>query len=71
MRKIFLTVVGLFLIIINLTQAQDKFATIISNTNQKLSSDIMTPEVLWSFGRITELSVSPKEYFAANAKTNN
>lgn len=61
MRKIFLTIVGLFLIIINLTQAQDKFATILNNTNQKLSSDIMTPEVLWSFGRITEMAVSPDE----------
>jgi len=61
MRKLLLAVVGLFLIIINLTQAQDKFATILSNSEQKLSSDIMTPEVLWSFGRITEMTVSPDE----------
>jgi len=61
MRKTFLAIVGLFLIIINLTQAQDKFATILNNTSQKISSDIMTPEVLWSFGRITEMTVSSDE----------
>ncbi len=61
MRKIVLTIVGLFLIIFNLTQAQDKYASIITNSNPKLSSDILTPEVLWSFGRITETAVSPDE----------
>lgn len=61
MRKIVLTIVGLFLIIINLTQAQDKYASILTNINPKLSSDIMSPEVLWSFGRISEFSVSPDE----------
>ncbi len=39
--------------------SQDKFASIIPNKELKLTSDIMTPEVLWSFGRITETAVSP------------
>lgn len=33
---------------------------LISKPNLQLTSDIMTPEVLWSFGRISEINVSPK-----------
>lgn len=28
--------------------------------DMKLASDVMTPEVLWSFGRIGSVSVSPR-----------
>ncbi len=34
-------------------------APVIGKPDLKLSSDIMTPEVLWSFGRLGELEVSP------------
>ena len=30
-------------------------------TLQKLTSDVMTPEVLWSFGRIGNVSLSPDQ----------
>lgn len=33
---------------------------IISKPDLKLTTDIMTPEVLWSFGRISEVNLSPK-----------
>ncbi|MBN2668690.1 MAG: S9 family peptidase [Bacteroidales bacterium] len=33
--------------------------SIIDKQDLKLSSDIMTPEVLWSFGRISEVELSP------------
>ncbi len=34
--------------------------TIITKPELKLTSDIMTPEVLWSFGRVSEINISPK-----------
>lgn len=58
MKRIFLTAAAFFLLI-NLSFSQDKFPSIIPFNEIKLTSDIMTPEVLWSFGRITEMSVSP------------
>ena len=36
-------------------------APIIEKPQLKLESDIMTPEVLWSFGRITEVEISPDQ----------
>ncbi len=42
------------------TNQTTKDTSIISKPDLKLTSDIMTPEVLWSFGRISEVSVSPK-----------
>jgi dipeptidyl aminopeptidase/acylaminoacyl peptidase len=36
-----------------------KEATLIEKKEMKLSADLMTPEVLWSFGRLSEPSVSP------------
>jgi len=43
------------------TQSDNKLVNekIIEKPDLKLSSDIMTPEVLWSFGRIGEVTVSP------------
>ncbi|MBA4408885.1 MAG: S9 family peptidase [Bacteroidota bacterium] len=41
-----------------------------SSEVQKLTSDIMTPEVLWSFGRIGEPSVSPDKSTVLYAVTN-
>lgn len=40
------------------TKAKDD-APIIGNHNLKLDSDLMTPEVLWSFGRLSDPQVSP------------
>jgi len=37
--------------------SQDK--TVIGKPNLKLNSDIMTPEVLWSFGRVSDIQLSP------------
>ena len=34
-------------------------ANLIEKPNLKLSSDIMTPEVLWSFGRLSDIQLSP------------
>jgi len=34
-------------------------STIISKPNLKLESDVMTPEVLWSFGRLSDVQLSP------------
>jgi dipeptidyl aminopeptidase/acylaminoacyl peptidase len=36
-------------------------APVIEKPQLKLESDIMTPEVLWSFGRITEVEISPDQ----------
>jgi Tol biopolymer transport system component len=36
-----------------------KDAPIIEKKEMKLTSDLMTPEVLWSFGRLSEPAVSP------------
>ena len=37
--------------------SQDK--TVIGKPDLKLTSDIMTPEVLWSFGRVSDIQLSP------------
>jgi dipeptidyl aminopeptidase/acylaminoacyl peptidase len=49
------------------SSAQDKYQSIIPNTPPDIKSEIMTPEVLWSFGRITEHSVSPDGNLVAYA----
>ena len=36
----------------------------------KLSSDVMTPEVLWSFGRIENVSVTPDDRTTEYDNTN-
>ncbi len=41
--------------------AGEKEAKIIGKPDLKLESDVMTPEVLWSFGRVGEVQVSPDE----------
>ncbi len=43
------------------TGAEEQEAKIISKPDLKLESDIMTPEVLWSFGRLGDVQVSPDE----------
>ncbi|MDD5363025.1 MAG: S9 family peptidase [Ignavibacteria bacterium] len=58
MRKVLLIIAALF-ILTEFVNSQDKFTSIINNQSPKLTSPLMTPEVLWSFGRITEFSVSP------------
>jgi len=59
---LFLTA-GIFFIGINscsTTEMKEK-APIIGKADLKLESDIMTPEVLWSFGRLGDVQVSPDE----------
>jgi len=41
--------------------SSDKYVDIIQKKDIKLSSDIMTPEVLWSFGRISDVQLSPDQ----------
>ena len=41
--------------------AEEQEAKIISKPDLKLTSDVMTPEVLWSFGRLGDVQVSPDE----------
>ncbi len=38
---------------------KQKTENLIEKPNLKLNSDIMTPEVLWSFGRLSDVQVSP------------
>ncbi len=45
----------------NDTGTDDSVAKIIGKPELKLESDIMTPEVLWSFGRLGDVQVSPGE----------
>jgi Tol biopolymer transport system component len=39
----------------------ETYVDIIQKKDIKLSSDIMTPEVLWSFGRISDIQLSPDQ----------
>jgi hypothetical protein len=41
------------------SQPQETDAPLITKNQLQLSSDIMTPEVLWSFGRLGDVQVSP------------
>jgi len=54
---------GIFFIGINScsTTEMKEEAPIIGKADLKLESDIMTPEVLWSFGRLGDVQVSPDE----------
>ncbi|MFA5012491.1 MAG: S9 family peptidase [Ignavibacteria bacterium] len=58
MKRILL-ISAVLILFVKISLAQEKFPSIIPFGEKKLTSDIMTPEVLWSFGRITEMSVSP------------
>lgn len=40
-------------------QQEKEIAPVISKSNLQLNSDIMTPEVLWSFGRVSDIQLSP------------
>jgi len=58
MKRILL-ISAVLILFVKISIAQEKFPSIIPFDEKKLTSDIMTPEVLSSFGRITEMSVSP------------
>ncbi len=45
----------------NKTSENQSEEKIIGKPNLKLTSNIMTPEVLWSFGRLSDVQVSPDE----------
>ncbi|MCD4773025.1 MAG: S9 family peptidase [Bacteroidales bacterium] len=63
MKKLFLFV--LVVVIVSLqaccpkTNESEEVSPIIGKQDLKLNSDIMTPEVLWSFGRLSDAQVSP------------
>lgn len=60
MKKINLSA---WLILIALFTSLQSFSqeskTVIGKSNLKLTSDVMTPEVLWSFGRLGDIQLSP------------
>ena len=45
----------------NKQNASSSGGQLIGPVEQKLKSDVMTPEVLWSFGRLADVAVSPDE----------
>ncbi len=47
------------LIIVSGCEPKTEEPPIIGKKDQQLTSDIMTPEVLWSFGRVSDVQVSP------------
>ena len=54
----------LFILILSIISCQisvekDDGTPLITKNNPVLTSDIMTPEVLWSFGRLGDVQVSP------------
>lgn len=61
MKKTILISALLFLLInfFGILSAQNKFESLINYDTPQLNSDLMTPEVLWSMGRIGDLDVSP------------
>jgi len=60
MKKIvlFITILGM-LIACDVTTNREIGSPLITRNQLTLSSDIMTPEVLWSFGRLSDVQVSP------------
>ncbi|VAW30622.1 Prolyl oligopeptidase family protein, partial [hydrothermal vent metagenome] len=46
-------------LILSLSVYSQKQAGIIEKPHLKLKSDVMTPEVLWSFGRLSDPQLSP------------
>ena len=64
MKKIFVLLMPLLVLSIisccpKEKKEEKKVASIIEKKELKLKSDLMTPEVLWSFGRLSEPQVSP------------
>lgn len=69
MKKIFLLIPAIAFLLLSCnqnTKIQDKNSSqektdenLIEKPQLKLTSDIMTPEVLWSFGRLSDVQVSP------------
>ncbi len=62
MKKLIIVVLGICLIISCKNSSVDKADSesgLIGKKELKLEHDIMTPEVLWSFGRVSEVEVSP------------
>lgn len=62
MKKFSLTLLFILLLVANLFP-QDKFESIIDRKTFNINSDYLTPEILWSFGRINDVSVSPDSKF--------
>jgi len=53
------TVLAIVMASCQVTLTQEDEAPLITKNNLTLTSDIMTPEVLWSFGRLGDVQVSP------------
>ena len=56
---IIIAVIASFFIACQTGSPQTEDAALITKNSPELSSDIMTPEVLWSFGRLGDVQVSP------------
>ena len=56
---IFLIALACLTISCQVTVQQETESPLITKNQLELSSDVMTPEVLWSFGRLSDVQVSP------------
>ena len=61
MKSVYLIAMGAVLFACSNPKTNEEMTTNSNTEVPKLSSDIMTPEVLWSFGRIGEPAVSPDQ----------
>jgi dipeptidyl aminopeptidase/acylaminoacyl peptidase len=63
MKNALILIVGFALLMFSCNKeakkAESEDLPVIGKKNLKLNSEIMTPEVLWAFGRISEVQVSP------------
>lgn len=60
MKRFLLPAIFIFLTASCVQKTLEKNVPIIERNHLKLASDVMTPEVLWSFGRLSDVQVSPK-----------
>jgi dipeptidyl aminopeptidase/acylaminoacyl peptidase len=62
MKKLLFAAIALvFITACQLSHQKSEQKPSFTNKELKLTSDVMTPEVLWSFGRIGDIAVSPDE----------
>lgn len=69
-KSVYLLAIGAFLFACSNNESTKKMTKNTIPEVQKITSDIMTPEVLWSFGRIGEPSVSPDKSIVLYSVTN-
>jgi len=58
-NSLLITILAICTVSCQTDQNRQQDAGLISRNKPELTSDIMTPEVLWSFGRISDVQISP------------